>query len=567
VAAFFDGIMSDFASGKELAPSFLAEVVSAEFAFAYLPYLGSTGVSSAPLAPLLTLPRNTLVQRFDLVVGAGRATRTPAQAAGQVRAYDNAGVHTVIIDFGVPRTVSSVSVASGASMGILSVSAWIGAKFDDPFIGPLTGSPSPRSAARFPSEVRTERLLIGIDRAANATTIGADLELELPELPTDLEIRINGGAPVWTHPGPAQANNSATLVFDSFNKDGQRLVALADALNALLADPLNADLVTLDIVLAAKVPGVLSLSEQARDLRLIKRMAFNGDTSSTLAFAAEGRLPLGLELPELAADLQRRINEVRFTALATPAPERVLPPEGPPAARMPDGQVLAELLLDADHAAAVRLPGEPQLAELTGVRLPLEFGGDGAEARVVLWSNLQGGPGADEPGSALPGGASDPVTLSGGGSGEAWVTFSFKKPVLLDAGNPPWAVVLVARGQVTWALARRADAAGCELRRGAPNGPWRPLPAPFAGPVLDACGRIRRMGHAPKAQPLPPWQVSLAGEAAAVPVLATPKGAVVPLRPSDGAASALSLLAYGAGSLTLRDIDVIWTERPTVVTG
>jgi len=92
------------------------------------------------------------------------------------------------------------------------------------------------------------------------------------------------------------------------------------------------------------------------------------------------------------------------------------------------------------------------------------------------------------------------------------------------------------------------------------------LPAPFAGPVLDACGRVRRVGHAPKAQPLPPWQVSLVGDAAGVPVPATPKGASVRLLPAGGAASALSLLAYEAGSLTLRDIDVIWTERPAVVT-
>ena len=151
MAAFFDEIMSGFASAQELAPSFVAEIVSAEFSYAYLPYLGSTGVSSAPLAPVLTLPRNTLVQRFDLVIGAGRATRTPAQAAGQVRAYDNAGAHTVIIDFGVPRTVSSVSVALGASLSIQNVSAWIGAKFDDPFFGSPTGPWPPKSAARFAS--------------------------------------------------------------------------------------------------------------------------------------------------------------------------------------------------------------------------------------------------------------------------------------------------------------------------------------------------------------------------------------------------------------------------------
>ena len=565
MAAFFDDIMTGFVAAEESAPAFFANTVEDQVTFLYLPYLGTTGVSSASLAPALTLPRNTLVKSFDVVVGATRATSTPAQAAGQVRAYNNAGSFTVIVDFGVPRTVSSVSVRFGASVGILNVSAWIGAKFDAPFFGSPTGPWVPTSEARFSSEVRTERLLIAIDSAAIDATIGADLLLELPDQPTDLALSINGGAPVWTHPGPAQPNNSETLGYDAFNKNGERLVALADALNALLADPLNSDPLALDIVLSAKVPGVLSVAERTRDLQLIRRMSFNGDSATTLAFAAEGAQPLALQLPAPATGLVQTIRKVQFTALATPVPERVLPPVGPPAALMADGQVLAELVLDPDHAAIVRLPPEPLLAELTGLRLPLAAGGDGAEARVVLWSNLHAGAGADEPGAALPAGASEPVTLPGGG-GEAWVSFKFSKPVPLDAANPPWAAVLVARGQLGWALARRDDAPGCDLRRGAPNGPWRPLPAPFAGPLLDACGRVRRIGHPPKAQPLPPWQVSLSGEtAAAVAVAATPKGAAVTLTPATGATAELALLAYAAGSLTLRDIDVVWAERPPLV--
>ena len=98
------------------------------------------------------------------------------------------------------------------------------------------------------------------------------------------KISINGGAPVWTHPGAAQANTDTALSHGAFNQDGERLVALADALNALLANPLVSDSVTLDIVLTAKVPGVLSLSEagdaNARDLRLIKRMSFAGDNTA-----------------------------------------------------------------------------------------------------------------------------------------------------------------------------------------------------------------------------------------------------------------------------------------------
>lgn len=562
MAALFKGE----AVGKGVAaPAVMAIVqsqLSAEFSFIYLPYLGTTGVSLATLAPPLVLPRNALVQRFDIVVGATRATRTPAQAAGQVRAYDNAGVHTVIIDFGVPRTVSSVSVGGASTLKILEVAAWIGAKFDNPFFGPVVGPSLPVDAARFSSEVRTERLLVTVSAAANAATIGADLELELPELPSDLVLRINDGAPVWAHNGPAQADTSDTLSADRFNKQGKRLVPLADALNALLADPLASDQLTLAISLSVKVPGVLSLALADTEVWRINRQQFAGDSSTTLAFAAEGRQALPLTLPAPAAGQQQVIKRVQFTALATPGPDRVLPPEGPaPALSSVDGALLADLVLDADRAAAVRLPASPVLAELTGLRLPLAAGGDGAELRVVLW-----GHGADGPAQPLPGGASEPLTLaaSSPAGSEAWVSVSFAKPVPLDPLNPPWAALLVSRGTLTWALARRTDAPGCDLRRGAPNGPWRPLPPAFTSPagVLDACGRLRRVGRAPKDQPLAPWWVSLDGDAQRAPVPATAKGASVLLAPALGSSALLQVLAHGPGNLGLRDIDVVWAEMP-----
>lgn len=562
MAALFDDELAGFAAAAPGAKAFVADQLSVDFSILYLPYLGSTGVSLAALSPVQKLPRNTLVQRFDIVVGATRATRTPAQAAGQVRAYDNAGTHTVIIDFGVPRTVSSVSVGGTSSLKILRVAAWIGAKFDDPFFGPVVGPPLPVAAARFSSEVRTERLLVTLSAAANATTIGADLELELPELPSDLALRINDGAPVWTHNGPAQANNSDALSLDSFNKRGERLVSLTDALNALLADPLASDELTLDITLSAKVPGLLSLAVRQSEFWRITRQQFAGDSSTTLAFAAEGRQSLPLTLPAPTDGQRQLIKQLRFIALAAPGPDRVLPPEGPaPALSTVDGTPLADLLLDADRAAAVRLPASPLLAELTGLRMPLAVGGDGAELRVVLWHA-----GPDGPDQPLPGGASEPLTMVPGSpaGAEAWITVAFAKPVPLDPLNPPWAALLVSRGALSWTLARRADAPGCDIRRGAPNGPWRPLPPAFTSPggVLDACGRLRRIGRAPKDQPLAPWWASLEGDSRSVPVAATPKGANVRLVPANGGPALLSVLAQGAGSLGLRDIDVVWAEVP-----
>ncbi|MCP6726403.1 hypothetical protein NL526_30560, partial [Klebsiella pneumoniae] len=68
-------------------------------------------------------------------------------------------------------------------------------------------------------------------------------------------------------------------------------------------------------------------------------------------------------------------------------PERTLPPVGP----VRDD--LADLILDPDHAAAVRLTDQT-LAELTALRLQLTALDDGAEASVVLVSPAtDGGPG------------------------------------------------------------------------------------------------------------------------------------------------------------------------------
>ena len=106
---------------------------------------------------------------------------------------------------------------------------------------------------------------------------------------------------------------------------------------------------------------------------------------------------------------------------------------------------------------------------------------------------------------------SDPVTLAGAETPDTWTTFAFPKPVSLEKIEPPWAVVLVTRGSLTWSLARKPTVTGAAgsgsalaeanvLRRGAPNGPWRVLPAPFqssaAPAVMDARGRIRSVATA-----------------------------------------------------------------------
>jgi hypothetical protein len=110
---------------------------------------------------------------------------------------------------------------------------------------------------------------------------------------------------------------------------------------------------------------------------------------------------------------------------------------------------------------------------------------------------------------------------------------------------------------------------GSTVRHGAPNGPWRELPAPFrngAGSLIDGCGRIRTGGLAPKALPIAPLSVGLKGATSgSVEVTPTAKGVAVdlsflPAVDTGIATPVLTITSRVAGSITLRDIDVVWHE-------
>src|SRR5207253_2256227 len=161
-----------------------------------------------------------------------------------------------------------------------------------------------------------------------------------------------------------------------------------------------------------------------QDVHFVRRVLFGSESSKDFTFAGEGRTDVALA--NLPSNLT--IEEVRFTASGTFPQERVLPPIGPDAAG------LAELVADVNRAILARLRKQSGLAELTGVRLPLTAGADGAEAAVALWSNKSGS--VDEPVDAIPQAVSTPVTLNAGAAaGEQWTTFAFPKPVAIDAAN------------------------------------------------------------------------------------------------------------------------------------
>src|SRR5690606_3669123 len=121
-------------------------------------------------------------------------------------------------------------------------------------------------------------------------------------------------------------------------------------------------------------------------------------------FTAEGVEEVVIPLPAWVD----KVEEIRLTLTGTPPEERILPPVGPAIATLPASSTpLADLMLDIDHAGAARLPAATGLTELTGVRLPLGAGADGAEVRVVIYEGT-----LQAPVSSVAAASSTPVALA-----------------------------------------------------------------------------------------------------------------------------------------------------------
>jgi hypothetical protein len=516
--------------------------------------LTTDGISSFTLD--VPLARNALVRKYDIVINADRANATLVNAVAQVRATASTARHlggrgmAIVLDFGTPRTISGVSVPSG--MTIVQVTPWMGTAFGPQPV--FTGGS--QETAILPSEVRTERLLVEATGSKNGDELAAQMAVVLPEAPSDLEIRIDGGAPVVTLSGPAQPGPATALSDDAWNRDGERIVHLAEALGKLTGDPTRSEEVTFKVVLNSRVPGKLSMRlAEAPVLSYVRRVTFNGDASKELSFNEEGTEDVPLE--SLPAPLA--IEEISFTAVGTLPPERIIPPVGP------NDADLADLVLDSDRAVCVRLRSTTGLAELTGIRLPLRAGSGGAEIRVLFWKNKEG---SSEPLEPMPGAVSEPVELAAGDK-EAWTTFLFKKAVAITTQNPPWAVLTVSRGEVAYSLGASAGATDPQdqnvIKRGAPTGPFKPLPLLFQSGTSGfglVRGRMRLIGHAPKDLPVAPLIVSIVSDESAVEVTPVAKGAFARLSfPPALAVSSpvLRAISRSPGNVTLRDIDVVST--------
>lgn len=513
------------------------------------------------VAYTVTLPRNALVAAYALHIMAAPAVVGSVLALGKLTLEPSPGGdarrQVAVIDFGLPLTVSRLELTGLAGLKVRTVLSWDGSRFSGfAFNGDAAD-------ARFASQVRSERLRVELERAEAASFPTANAFAEgcrvyYADDPSDLEVRIDEGAPVWSAPGPAVPEAREAISEAGFNKDFKRRVDLTAALQALTGDPLAPDTpVAFEVTLTSRSAALLEITAAPGgvDVARIRRVAFDGQPEVTLDFAAEGQRVVPFTLP---ATTSRVFEQVRFNAVGDAPAERVLPPVGP---TVSDAAVL---VLDPERAVSVRL-GATGLDALTGVRLPLRAGPTGAEVRVVVHADA-----GSVPGDALPRGVSDPIELAPGPAVDvaidpatlAWTTLTLPEPIALTS-LLPWATLVVVRGEVVWPLAvAPTGTAAARLRRGPPAGPWQPLPAPFAvGGTLDAIGPMMRVVGTAEDDGVPLLRIGLANTTATVEVTPRSRGVERSFMPGVAvSAPALLVESRSAGRVTLRAIDVITKE-------
>src|SRR6266851_3116675 len=532
---------------------------------------------------VITLPRNAVVlSPFTVTVEAGLADWATVASVAHIRQKDISGSGqdrtSVVVDFGVMRTVAGVGLTRARTLQVLQVRQWAGTAFAPrPIVSgvgdgewTIDGSTAKLDTTLgaeipFPSEIKTDRLQINLIGKGDDQQLGSTLLVQLPDLPADLDLKINGGAPVWSAPGAVAAPPPGATTAPSPGweaaKDGllqpHQQPEISAALSAMLGDPSADKSATLDlhVVLAARNPGALELNlpdPAAWRLRYVANAALPSDT---LTFAAERALSIPLKLPDYAARLER----VSFTAIGNLPPERVIPPVGPDAAIVPGGTgPLAEPLLDHTHSACVAIPQAGGFGEITALRFPLRVEQGGAEMHVALVAADTDG----TPGVPIQGATSKPVTLDASGD-ESWTTFTLARPFSTDR-RALYAMAVLRRGRVRWALTGSPTPSAGQVFTGPPAGPWQPLPP--LGELAALRGRVRVVGHAPRELPLAPILVEINGsggsrseitpvqKGVAVQLLETQAG--LPAAPDASHSVSLVITSRVAGSITLRDVVV-----------
>jgi hypothetical protein len=545
----------------------------------------------ATVSRTITLPRNGVVRApFAATLRVVQADWFSAGDVAQLRdgSPGNTGTVLVVIDFGTARTVGSVASLS-LSVGVTSVQRWLGASFEAtalPVQPTLFGAP-----ALFTSEVRTERLLVACS-ASNFATARDALAVRLPEIPADLELRIDGGAPVWTSPGTVTAGSLGSdvpplaLVPGATANGAQRWRAEAGAftafaqqvdlsalLNALAGDPdaAHGDTREVTLSLSSRIPGAIALEvpgNLSSRLRYVARVTDGFvDGRRDVTFSGEGVQGVPLSLPPWA----QAVHAASLVVSGTLDANRTLPPLGPNATMLAAGDArdgvarpVAEFVIDSARTLALPIvPGHGLLA-LGAVRVPLIADRSGCELRAVLLGEDEetGGPG--EP---LDGGSGSPVAVEPiPDGGEQWVTLPFPSPYTLPADADVFVALHMVRGTATLAARRRLAEVGVAdpdptdgivaAWRGPPTGPWEAVPD--SADLAGLRGRLRLTGTAPNDRPVAPLRMALGRlPSRADGVTPGPKGVPVQLTDAGPPGPAeLRVVALTAGTISVRDVVV-----------
>jgi hypothetical protein len=510
--------------------------------------------SSATLSD--TLPAGAIVLGATYTVTAKPAGLVTIDGVAQVRQGTGS---ELVVDFGGLRTVNRLQ----APVAISSIKPWVGTQF-----APTSVVTSAATDQQF-TEIQTERLLVVPAGTLTAADLAAHGSVAVLSPPADLELVLNGTR-AWFNAGPAKPGGSPTDPA-AYETTVDLTAAVRAAVEA--APPSPDGTVPIDVVLNSSVPGQLALARSHQFQRTFVVRFPEGDTRVVEA-AKEGIYEVVLPLVPESADWQ--IHEVHATVSGALPPPRVLPPDGP----VLSGE--AELVLDPDHAVLVGLPpaGLAPLAILSAIRLPLGVDAGGAELAGVLHGAAPDG----GPGEPLPDGQLGPVTLAAGHLADrAWTSLPLAKEHKLAPAEALWLGLQLARGRVSWPLARPAPpatppalSADAPLRRRLPNGAFRPLST--AGDVSTTAGAIRLVGEPPGASPIPAIDLGVVldeeGTAVGVPPF-TPTSDGVPIAirldpPLTRAGAPAAFDALGAlrvqlttktaGSVSCSDVRIAYTD-------
>lgn len=579
--AFSISIGSDGFFDEQLHINAVQEIVDMQFVFEtpanLIPQkrvIAANGANSASLDT--TIPANAIVDEYQVRVKAARASFSKASLAGELRQSSSSPLE-VVIDFGKMLTVNAIRIPYIVTD--YHAYSWLGSKFDlandvrTSFSSPPIDAGLPSEIQEtyvFSQEIRTERLLLVFPDSIGFDTVKDNLELSLPDLPSDLAITINGGAPIWQYQGMVQPGSSAEISDEEWNTEGELFVSLAAPLQALAGDASRNVSLPLNIELSSKTPGDIGIEFHSRSLRLLHRLTFDGQQEFKANFAMEGKIPLGLISPGINGSTPRLLG-IQLTLAAEFPLERAIPAVGALANNT------SQLVLGNGKAACVRLDNIDKLAQISGIRIPLSTSSSRAETRVVLWKGDQFAPSkAIEEGVSDPQSWGDKGASKKSGDGEQWLVFNFAEPIEHTDTDTFWVAVIVERGEVSWKLANSSSGEEYPVRLGAPAGPWRALPTIFSvntnlGPVS---GRLHVLGIAAEISPLAPLQLSLDTNNDSIDVTPSEAGENVQLTIGNPGESAnpggtplnkaeLSIISRAVGPLTLSKVNVI-TEEITV---